>query len=256
VAAVGTLAWAAATGGRLTWPERLGLVADAVALQVAVLPTQVRWKLGLGPERHAALDPHDIRPPDTSAARAAETVCREVSAPWLVNHCLRAYCWGRILGAQKGLKPDDEVFYVACLLHDLGLTPRYAAGPTDPPCFAVRGAGAAREFARGAGLAPTAQERVAEAITLHVNVTVGLEHGPEAHLLNVGTALDVTGLRYWELPEGAADAIVARYPRLDMKRLIWDVWKAEADAHPECRGSFLNQFLQFGSRVRSAPFNE
>ena len=120
----------------------------------------------------------------------------------------------------------------------------------------MRGAGAAREFARGAGLAPAAQERVAEAITLHVNVSVGLEHGPEAHLLNAGTALDVTGLRYWELPEGAADAVVARYPRLDMKRLIWDVSKTEADAHPECRGNFLDQFLQFGSRVRNAPFDE
>jgi len=32
VAAVGTLAWAASSGGRLTWPERLGLLADAVAL--------------------------------------------------------------------------------------------------------------------------------------------------------------------------------------------------------------------------------
>jgi hypothetical protein len=74
--------------------------------------------------------------------------------------------------------------------------------------------------------------------------------------LNAGTALDVTGVRYWELPEGAADAVVARHPRLDMKRLIWDAWKAEADAHPECRAHFLNQFLQFGSRIRSAPFAE
>jgi hypothetical protein len=41
-----------------------------------------------------------------------------------------------------------------------------------------------------------------------------------------------------------------------MKRLIWDAWKAEADAHPECRAHFLNQFLQFGSRIRGAPFAE
>src|SRR4030095_15830062 len=117
---------------------------------------------------------------------------------------------------------------------------RYAAGPTDPPCFAVRGAAAARELARGVGRAPTAQARAAEAISLHVNVNVGLEHGPEAHLLNAGTALDVTGLRYWELPEGAADAIVARHPRLDMKRLIWDAGKGDADAHPPERGHVLN----------------
>lgn len=256
MAAVGTLVWAAATGGRLGWSDRLALLRGAVALQIEVLPAQLRWKLGLGPERHAALDPRDIRPPDTSAARAAETVCREVSPPYLVNHCLRAYCWARLLAAQRRLRHDDEVLYVACLLHDLGLTPRYAAGPADPPCFAVRGAEAARAVARSAGIAPGDDERVAEAISLHVNVRVGLEHGPEAHLLNAGTALDVTGLRYWELPDGAADAVVARHPRLDMKRELWAVWKAEADAHPECRGYFLNRFLQFESRVRSAPFAE
>jgi hypothetical protein len=253
MAAVGTLEWAVATGGQLTWRERLGLLADAVAMQIEVLPAQLRWKLGLSADQHPAIDARDIRPPDTYAALASEGHCREVSPPWLVNHCLRSYCWGRILAAQRHLAPDDELFYVAALLHDLGLTERYANGA---PCFAIRGAMAARDAAHGAGLTGSRGDRLAEAITLHVNVRVGLEHGVEAHLLNAGTALDVTGLRYWELPDGAADAVVARHPRLDMKRAIWPVWKTEADAHPECRGHFLNRFLQFGSRVRSAPFAE
>jgi len=29
-----------------------------------------------------------------------------------------------------------------------------------------------------------------------------------------------------------------------------------ADAHPECRGRFLNRWLQFGGRVRAAPYAE
>lgn len=39
-----------------------------------------------------------------------------------VNHCLRTYAWGMILGAHDGLRPDAELLFVAALLHDLALT--------------------------------------------------------------------------------------------------------------------------------------
>jgi hypothetical protein len=254
--AVGTLAWAEQTGGRLDLRDRLGLLAAAVKLQIGLLPAQLRWRLGLDPDRRPALDPADVRTPDSSAARAAEAHCREVSPPYLVNHCLRAWLWARLLGAEWRLRPDEELLYVACLLHDLGLTPHYSGGPTDAPCFAVRGAEAARALVAGESWPVARGALLAEAITLHLNVSVGREHGVEAHLLNAATALDVTGLRCWEVPPSARQAVVARVPRLQMKRELWPVWKAEADAHPECRGAFLNRYLQFGSRVRAAPFGE
>jgi hypothetical protein len=250
------MAWAEETGGRLRPRERLALLAGAVALQIRILPAQLRWRLGLGRGPTLALDPAAIRLPDSAAARSAEEHCREVSPPYLVNHCLRAYLWGRLLAAGSGFAADEELLYVACLLHDLGLTPRYAAAPGDAPCFAVRGARAARDLTALAEWAPPRREALAEAIALHLNTSVGLEHGPEAHLLNAATALDTTGLRSWEIPPQAIAAVLARLPRLDLKRELWGVWKAEADLHPACRGFFLNRWLQFGSRVRSAPFPE
>jgi HD domain len=250
--AIGTLAWAERTGGRLTFRERLRLLTDAVSLQMSLLPAQLRWKLGLPARDARAFDVASLRAPDTPGAKAAEAHCREVSPPYLVNHCLRAYLWGRVLATQAGRTFDDELFYVACLVHDVGLTPRYAAA--DPPCFAVRGATAARRLAGESGWTTARQHAVAEAIALHVNVCVGLEHGVEAHLLNAGTALDVTGLRFWELHPATTAGVLATHPRLDMKRELWGVWKQEADAHTDCRGYFLNRYLQFGSRVRSAPF--
>jgi hypothetical protein len=252
--AIGTLGWSEATGGRLTFGERLTLLADAVRLQLRVLPAQLRWKLGLAADYISGLDVVAIRGPDSAAARMAEEHCREVSAPYLVNHCLRAYVWARLLAAHRGLRPDEELLYVASLLHDLGLTPAYASGPTEAPCFAVRGAAAARSLVRRAGWTAESERRLAEAITLHVNVDVGLEHGLEAHLLNAGTALDVTGLRYWELGSSSAAAVLERFPRLGMKQAIWAAWDSEARRHPDCRGQFLNRYLQFGARVRGAPF--
>jgi hypothetical protein len=98
------------------------------------------------------------------------------------------------------------------------------------------------------------QEALAEAIVLHLNVRVSLAHGAEAHLLNAGTALDVTGARFWEIHPATAAAVVARVARLDMKRELWAVWKAEADAHPGSRARFLNRYLQFRQRIEGAPF--
>jgi hypothetical protein len=39
-----------------------------------------------------------------------------------------------------------------------------------------------------------------------------------------------------------------------MKQGIWSAWESEARRHPDCRAQFLNRFLQFGARVRAAPF--
>lgn len=253
---VGTLAWAERTRGRLSFGDKLGLLGTAVVLQTRLLPAQLRWQLGLPAARGPSLDLTTIRAPDSAAAKAAEDLCREISEPYLVNHCLRTYLWGRILAAQDGLRFDDEVLYVACLMHDAGLVGRYAAEPPDVPCFAVRGAGVARRIADEHRWTPARTHAVAEAISLHVNVSVPLEDGPEAHLLNTGAALDVTGIRYWRLDPRTVDGVLARLPRLEMKRRLWDTWKAEADAHPDCRGHFLNRYLQFGYRVRSAPFSE
>jgi len=254
MAAVGTLAWAAQTGGQLRTADRLALLAQGIALQLRVLPAQLRAALGLGGSRPRHLDPADVHPPDTQTAREAEEHCRAVSPPYLVNHCLRTYLWGRLLAAEARLTLDHELFWVASLLHDLGLTDRYQTAPSTAPCFAVRGAEAARKLALRTGWSRERQDALAEAITLHLNVRVGLEHGTEAHLLNASTALDVTGLRFWDLQHGTAEAVVARVPRLALKRDLWTRWKAEADAHPSCRGHFLNRYLQFGYRVRASPF--
>ncbi len=255
-AEVGTLAWARRTGGILSIGDKVSILATAVAYQLRLLPAQVRWQLGLAGPPARVFDPDAMHAPDSRAAKVAEEHLGALAEPYLVNHSIRTYWFSRVLATHQGVRFDDELLYVASLLHDLGLLAPYLGGPGRPECFTLRGADAASKLVEGAGWDAERRDRLAEVITLHANVRVGLEHGLEAHLMNAGVLVDVTALRIWEINAQDVVALVERLPRLDMKRRLWGVWKAEADAHPACRGHFANRYLQFGHRVRSAPFSE
>ena len=61
-----------------------------------------------------------LRVPDSAAARAAERELEELAPPFMVNHSLRTYWFSRLLGETNTMSYDDEVLYVASLLHDIG----------------------------------------------------------------------------------------------------------------------------------------
>jgi hypothetical protein len=255
VADVGTLEWARRTGGRLSLREKLGQVSEAMVMQLRVLPAQLRWHLGLL-QPAALVDITEIPIPDSPVARRALEHCREVSPAYLVNHCLRTYLWAQALALPCGLRPDVELLWASSLLHDLGLTDRYRVDASGVECFAVRGAHAACALAEGAGWSPERAVVLAQAIALHLNVAVDAEHGTEALLLNAATALDVTGLRLWELHRDTVRAVVDRHPRLAMKSEITAAWHREASAHPGSRAHFLSRWLRLEARIRAAAFAE
>src|SRR5437764_1871027 len=128
----GTLEWACLTGGRLSFRDKLQLIADAIPL-FGHFPLDGIWRLKRrlrrGP-RTPSLTLEGIRFPDTVAARQAEAGCSDprVYPPFLFHHCQRTYLWARILADRWKVasEVDSELLYVACLLHDLGLTERYA----------------------------------------------------------------------------------------------------------------------------------
>jgi HD superfamily phosphodiesterase len=209
-------------------------------------------KKKFGGQRRAA-DLDGVRIPDSRIARDAEELCREVSPPHLLQHCQRTYLWGSLLGRQGGIRYDEELFYVASLLHDLGATSRYPGEGLH--CFGVASALAARDFVRAREWEEARARAVAEAISLHLNVRVGLEHGPEAHLLSAATALDVTGLRVWELDRGTIGAVLARHPRLDFAREMDAFARREMEARPDGRIRFLYQYLRFGQLMQRCPLD-
>jgi hypothetical protein len=245
---VGTLAWAKAAGGALSPRDRLELLGQALTVPLArMAPYLTRRRAQLTGAQLAKL-----RPPDSALAKKAEALCQSASSPLLYHHCQRTYLWGRLLGALGEIRVDDELFYVACLLHDLGLTPSYATLPAR--CFSVKSALAAKGLVDDPSWAPERREALEEAITLHMNLAVDLSLGPEAHLLNAGAGLDVVGARAGEVPKSLRDAVVAAHPRLGMTRGFHALLQREADTSPGSRAHFLVRFLGFGHMVLRAPF--
>lgn len=252
---VGTLEWARRTGGRLSLGDRAELLGQALRQQKEQVARRwARLRGERGPQVLKA-DWEHLKPPDSPAARRAEALCTEVSPPYLVNHCLRSYLWGRLLAANGGLAYDDELLYVACLFHDLGLTPRYAFQVEGSHCFTVDGVSAVPPFAEEVGWDARRRDAVAEAILLHLNVTVGREHGVEAHLLHEATALDVVGQRFREIDPADVREVLARHPRSDLKQCLIADMRAQAERRPHCRAAFLQKFGFLGL-IAKAPFAE
>src|ERR1700733_11384043 len=83
-----------------------------------------------------------IRLIDSNIARLATDFSRTAYPPYLFNHAVRTFLFGSLVGRALGQKFDEEILYLACLLHDLGLTERFEG---DQP-FEIQGAQAAKAF--------------------------------------------------------------------------------------------------------------
>jgi hypothetical protein len=102
---------------------------------------------------------------------------------------------------------------VAAVLHDLGLTERYAAENR----FEVDGANAARAFLRDRGIAMGQIQLVWDAIALHTTPTLALHKEPEVAMTHSGIAVDVLGAGLDRIPQEKQRAILSEYPRLAFK---------------------------------------
>jgi hypothetical protein len=232
--------------------DRRRLVAQALLSRLAAMPQRWRRKLGLRARELARVDVDAIRLPDSAAAVRAEDLLHALGAPWLANHCMRTYLWGVIFAQAGGIRFDEELLFVASALHDLGLTEAHRCG-SQCACFAVAGARAAEQFADAAGWQRERRDRLSEAISLHLNVRVGLEHGAEAHLLHEGAALDVMGARMREFHPDSVTPVLARYPRLGFKAEISAAMERQAKDAPSSRAAFLVG-MGFSHLIRNAPW--
>src|SRR5689334_23087910 len=77
--------------------------------------------------------------PVTPAAEAALSVATRFCSPALLNHCVRSYLWGAMYGTAHGIAFDDELYYVAALLHDIGLTEAFDSHRLFTFCWLIAG---------------------------------------------------------------------------------------------------------------------
>ncbi|ADJ48251.1 hypothetical protein AMES_6426 [Amycolatopsis mediterranei S699] len=135
---------------------------------------------------------------------------------FLVGHCARSFLFVRPTAAAQGLEPgrdyDEELVFLICLLHDLGLS---EAG-NGSQRFEVDGADMARAFLLDAGVEQERADAVWEGIVLHTSDGIAERFSPEARVAQVGIATDIAGLARDALPEDLIAGAVEAWPREDL----------------------------------------
>jgi hypothetical protein len=114
----------------------------------------------------------------------------------------------------------------------------------------------ARDVAEQVGLSTAATETLQTAITMHHNPRVTLTAGPVAYLLSAGAAVDVVGLRCWDLPRSTLADTVRDHPRDGFKAYFSQAWADEAARVPLGRARLLRRYGAFTAAIALAPFDE
>lgn len=247
---IGTLDWARRTGGALSLKEQFALLSTVLVPTLANV--SCTW-LRIGKAAPVSMD--RIARPDTQAIKSAYSLLQSCADDTLINHSFRTYYWGAAFAAVAGLSHDPELLLASCLLHDLGMTDAYHGKCAGCNCFAVEGSMAAKAWAQTEGWTIERQDRLAEAISLHMNGHVSVENGVEAHLLQQGATCDVIGSRYYDLSEDYRASVIARYPRRGLNRQFADFVAKESRMRPQSRTSLM-QLSGMGLLITANPFDE
>ncbi|MEP9363022.1 HD domain-containing protein [Nocardioides sp. CN2-186] len=248
--ALGTVAWVQQTSGWLTPAERRSLLLPLLRTHVRIGLGRLAMVTRLNHGRHAFIPTARLAPPSSVLTRTAEERARAMLAPVLINHSYRTYMFGRALAVLDDIDVDDELLFAASMLHDTGLV-----NPTGDADFTLASARVAREVAEQVGLSGAASTTMQNAITLHHSPGVSLTSGAVAYLLSAGAALDVVGLRSWDLPTTTLSAAVTAHPRENFKQVFGAAFAQEAARVPHGRTRFLHRYGAFGAAVRLSPFD-
>lgn len=240
--------WAVRTGGALTVTQRAKLMGALLREVPRLAATRVRRAAGRG--GGGRLEFEGLRVPDSALAKATEEQARESLSVHMLEHSYRTYFFGRVLADLDRAHYDDELVYVACLLHDLRLE-----HPTPGRCFAVTGGERAAEFALANGAPPERATAIGAAIAAHITPGVAADLSDPGGFVSAGAAVDVLGARIDAIDPAWSEELLRRHPRHELKRHLVAAFRAEAKAVPKGRTALLLG-AGFNQTVRLAPFSE
>jgi len=149
--------------------------------------------------------------------------------------------------AVDGATVDEELFYVACLLHDAGLADTVAG--EDFTLRSGRRAAAVVASHRGSHAARAVQDAISAHCTPGATLAAD---GAEAFYVQAGATLDLGGLRLQHLSADLVDAVLAAHSREGVVDDITARITAEADAVPDGRFAVLKK-SGFLPAIRVAP---
>ncbi len=247
---LGGLAWARRSAGRLSSRERARLLAAIALGQWENALGRAKLALGRLPAGAASVDLETFAVPDSLFAREAEQACAELPAA-LVGHSYRTWLFGCALAAVDACELDVELFYCGSLLHDWGI-----AQPTPGRDFTLASADRTFACASTAGVGDQRARSLADAICVHTTPGVAVERdGALGCYLQWGAMVDGAGLRIWDVAPANVKEVLRRYPRVDFKRQLVAMMRAEAAAVPRGRFGLLVR-CGVPLAVRMAPFED
>jgi len=190
--------------------------------------------------------------PSTPAAVAAVSVATRFYTAALLNHCARSYLWGVKYAAAQNIAFDDELYFVAAMLHDLALTDPFDSHRV---AFEEAGGDLAWVFGVAAGWPVDRAARAEEIIVLHMRDDVSAAVDPESHLLQVATAWDVAGRRPEQFAPDARAEVLEQYPRLGFGEEFLACFEDQARRKPD--GAAAAAIGSNGAaRIRANPLDQ
>jgi hypothetical protein len=167
--------------------------------------------------------------PDSELCQKATALVKQVSPPFLHNHCLRTYLFGQQLGHKNQLKVDPELLYLGAIMHDLGLTEAFNGQQR----FEVDGADAAKKFVKKHGLCDEKADIIWDAIALHTSIGIASRKRPEIALVHLGAGLDVFGMGANELSADIVHQVFETHPRLELADSITQLLVEQVKRKPQ-----------------------
>ncbi|MGW4845627.1 phosphohydrolase [Nocardia brasiliensis] len=241
--------WAIRTGGALSSRQRRQLLVTVTRALPALIADRAR--LAAGRRGAGRLDFAGLRLPDSALARAAEEQAREALSIHVLGHSYRTYFFGRVLADLDGARYDDELVYIASLLHDLQLE-----HPTPGRCFAVTGAERAVEFVTGAGATAEQAAAIGTAIATHITPGTGKDLSEPGRFIYAGASVDVVGARMADLDPAWVAELLHRHPRHNFATHMSAALSNEAAAVPRGRTRWLITRAAMRPLITHAPFDE
>jgi putative intracellular protease/amidase len=198
--------------------------AAAAAVELEYTRTGYVW-------RRPATVQTDLEFPQTQLAKVADELARGAEPDFMYNHSVRSYLFARVAAAVRGLAAgedyDEELLFLSCILHDVGLADLADRGRR----FEVDGAEAAVDLLRANGLEAARAQLVWDAIALHTSAGIAEHQGNEVALTRAGIGIDF-GRDADLVPGELADRVHDKYPRLDMARCLTDAIVGQAQDQP------------------------
>jgi hypothetical protein len=147
--------------------------------------------------------------PDSYLARQATQEARDVEAEHVFRHSVRSFVFAELISRAQKVKHDSELVYIACVLHDIGLSEHYSTAHTR---FEVDGANHVKKLLLANGVSSERALIAWDAVALHPMYGIARYKDPEVKLVSAGVITDVGAAFASELERPAVQEVLDTLP--------------------------------------------